>query len=70
MIGILPDKARETYEIPEGYEPMVGLAIGYRGDPQALPEELAKRDLVRRPRKPLGDFVFGGKWGSISDLVV
>ncbi|MBI3799967.1 MAG: nitroreductase family protein [Deltaproteobacteria bacterium] len=69
MIGILPDKAREIYEIPEGYEPMVGLAIGYTGDPQALPEELAKRDLLRRPRKPLRDFVFDGKWGSISDFV-
>ena len=69
MIGILPDKAREIYEIPEGYEPMIGLAIGYRGAPQALPEELAKRDLARRPRKPLREFLFGGKWGNVSDLV-
>jgi nitroreductase len=69
MIGILPDKAREIYEIPEGYEPMIGLAIGYRGAPQALPEELAKRDLARRPRKPLREFIFGRKWGNVSDLV-
>jgi nitroreductase len=69
MIGILPDKAREICEIPEGYEPMIGLAIGYRGDPQALPEELTKRDLARRPRKPLREFLFGGKWGNVSDLV-
>ena len=69
MIGILPDKAREIYEIPEGYEPMIGLAIGYRGAPQALPEDLAKRDLARRPRKPLREFIFGGKWGNVSDLV-
>jgi nitroreductase len=69
MIGILPDKARELYEIPDGYEPMTGLAIGYAEDPHALPEELAKRDLARRPRKPLREFIFGGKWGSASELV-
>jgi nitroreductase len=32
MIGILPDKAREIYAIPEGYEPLTGIAIGYAGD--------------------------------------
>lgn len=69
MIGILPDKAREIYEIPEGYEPMTGIAIGYAGDPNALPEELRERDLVRRPRKPLKEFLFSGKWGNVSDLV-
>ena len=69
MIGILPDKAREIYEIPEGYETMTGIAIGYAGDPNALPEELRERDLVRRPRKPLKEFLFSGKWGNVSDIV-
>src|SRR5438874_10538077 len=27
MIGMLPDKARELYRIPEGVQPMTGLAI-------------------------------------------
>ncbi|MFH0351834.1 MAG: nitroreductase family protein [Chromatiales bacterium] len=64
MIGILPDKARAVYEIPEGHEPMTGIAIGYAGDPKALPEGLRERDLVRRPRKPLKEFVFNSKWGT------
>jgi len=38
MIGILPDRAREIYEISEGYEAWTGLAIGYRGDPTSLPD--------------------------------
>ena len=29
MIGILPDRARELYRIPEGVQPLTGLAIGY-----------------------------------------
>ena len=68
MIGILPDRAREIYEIPQGYEPMTGMAIGYLGDPSRLPGNLKERDLTRRSRKTLREFVFSGKWGTSSDL--
>ena len=34
MIGIDPEKARESYEIPDGSGAGTGLAIGYRGDPR------------------------------------
>ena len=69
MIGILPDKARELYRIPEGFEPKTGLAIGYAADPEALPEKYRERDLAARTRKPLAEFVFAGEWGSASGLV-
>jgi len=69
MIGILPDKAREVYSIPEGCEPMTAIAIGYAGDPNDLPEDLRTRDAARRPRKPLKEFIFGGKWGAPSNLL-
>jgi nitroreductase len=68
MAGILPDKARELYSVPEGYEPMTAIAIGYAGDPTELPEKLRARDGARRPRKPLKEFIFGGKWGVPSAL--
>lgn len=64
MIGILPDKARSTYGIPEGYEAWTALAIGYQGDPASLPERLRDRDLAPRTRKPLREIVFSGKWGN------
>jgi nitroreductase len=69
MIGILPDKAREVYQIPQGYEAWTGLAIGYPGDPKQLPAQLAERDAAKRARKPVREFVFGGKWGTPSPLV-
>jgi nitroreductase len=69
MIGILPDKAREIYAIPEGYEPLTGIAVGYAGDPKALPEGLRDRDLARRPRKPLKEFVFSQMWGNVSEII-
>jgi nitroreductase len=70
MIGILPDKAREVYGIPEGFEAWTGMAIGYRGDPASLPDPLRQRDLAPRQRKPLREFVFSGQWGTPSPLVL
>jgi nitroreductase len=69
MIGILPDKARQAYEIPEGVQPLTGLAIGYPADAASLPETLRARDLAPRDRKPLAEFVFSGKWGTAAGRV-
>jgi nitroreductase len=69
MIGILPDRAREVFRIPEGVQPLTGLAIGYAADPDTLPEKLRERDLAPRTRKPLAEFVFGGAWGTASSLL-
>lgn len=69
MAGILPDRARELFHIPEGFRAVTGLAIGYAADPQDLSEELRQRDTSLRSRKPLADFVFSGRWGQSSSLV-
>ena len=69
MIGILPDKARELYLIPEGVQPVTGLAIGYAADPSTLSEKYRERDLAPRSRKPLNEFVFDGEWGVASKIV-
>jgi hypothetical protein len=69
MIGILPDRVRELYRVPEGVQPLTGLAIGYIGDPNTLPEKYRERDLTLRSRKPLAQFVLSGEWGIASSLV-
>jgi nitroreductase len=69
MIGILPDRARAIYQIPDGVQPLTGLAIGYAGEPGTLPERLRGRDLAPRQRKSLAAFVFNDKWGTASPLV-
>jgi nitroreductase len=69
MAGILPDKAREVFQIPKPSQAWTALAIGYKADPSKLPEALQERDLAPRPRKPLNQFVFTGKWGQPSPLV-
>jgi len=69
MIGILPERVRELYGVPEGYEAVTALAIGYVGDPNRLPDKLKERDLAPRTRKPLREFMFGSRWGRASALV-
>ncbi len=63
MIGILPERARELYAIPDGFQPLTGFALGGLGDLEAADEKLRARDLAPRARKPLGELVFRGRWG-------
>jgi nitroreductase len=70
MIGIVPDKAREVYQIPDHYEAWTAMAIGYKADPAKLPDALKERDLAPRQRKALSEFVFTGQWGNPSPLAL
>jgi nitroreductase len=70
MIGILPAKAREIYQIPEHYEAWTAMAIGYNADPATMSEALKARDLAPRQRKPLSEFLFTGQWKQPSPLVL
>ncbi len=69
MAGIVPDKVRATFGVPEGWDPVSAVAIGYPGDPNTLSEELRARELAAATRKPLRSFVFGGGWGEPSPLL-
>lgn len=63
MKGILPDKARELYGVPEGFEVVTALAIGHAADPDTLTGRFREADTKRRGRRPLPEFVFSGRWG-------
>lgn len=62
MAGFHPDKVRELYGVPEGYEPVAAIAAGYPGDPAALSESLRQRELAPRVRKPQEEFVLRGRF--------
>jgi nitroreductase len=68
MAGILADEAKRTFAIPDGWEAVAGVALGYLGDPATLPEELRKREAGPRERKKLNEFVFTGAWGQAARL--
>jgi nitroreductase len=69
MAGLDPEKARKVFQIPEGWEAVAAMAIGYPGDPATLPEKLRERELAPRTRKPLSEFVMTGGWGHTASFV-
>lgn len=64
MGGFDIDKARETYNIPPGYEAVAAIAVGYLGESETLSEKLQQREAAPRARKPLEQFVFSQHWGN------
>ncbi len=69
MAGFNVEKARADFNIPQGFEPVAMIAVGYAGDSQALPEYLKQRELAPRRRNPISTFVFSGDWGKPLPLV-
>lgn len=63
MAGIRPDKAREVFSIPDGFEAVTALALGYRAGPGAGAPKLRARDEGSRTRRPQSEFVFCAEWG-------
>ena len=69
MAGFDANKAREVFHIPEDWQAVATIAIGYPGDPNSLPDKLKERELAPRVRKALADFVMTGDWGHTSSFV-
>jgi nitroreductase len=63
MAGFNVEAARQRFAVPEGWEPVSVIALGYPGDPGSLDDTLRQRELAQRQRKPLSSFVFSGTWG-------
>jgi nitroreductase len=62
MGGFDANKAVEILHIPAGHEPLAMIALGYPGDPEALPDDLRAREIAPRIRKPISEFVFADSW--------
>jgi nitroreductase len=69
MAGFDANKAKKVYGIPEGYQPVAAIALGYRGNPDTLSEKLLQRELTPRTRKSLEKFVFSSSWNQVSPVV-
>lgn len=69
MAGFDPETAREAYNIPQGWEPIAAMAIGYPGDATSLPEPYQSREKAPRTRKPMREFVMSGEWGHTAEFV-
>lgn len=64
MQGIDQDRCRQQYDIPEGFDPWTGIAIGHVADAdQAADGSFADRDGAPRQRQPIDQFAFAGEFG-------
>ncbi len=55
-------KARELLEIPEGYDLLTVIAVGYPGSIEDLPDDLRERELLPRTRKTVTEIAFQERW--------
>ena len=69
MAGFLIDRARMDCQIPEGYEPVAMMAIGYPGDPALLSDRQRARETQPRVRKAVTEFVYSATWEQPSPLL-
>ncbi len=68
MAGFDPETAKEAFTIPQGWEPIAAMAIGYPGDASSLPEPYLSRENAPRTRKPIREFVMSGQWGHTAEF--
>ncbi len=62
MGGFDADRAVNALGIPEGFRPMVMLAIGHPEPADGLPEDLKERELSQRSRRPQEEIAFASSW--------
>lgn len=64
MAGFDRGKARQVYAIPEGWEPVAMIAIGFEGPVDALTEKQKAAEVAPRTRKPLSEMIEGARFGA------
>jgi nitroreductase len=69
MGGFSVEKARAALGIPEGYEPVTVIALGYLPELMESGESASSLVAKNRSRKPLDEFVFEGRWGRRSRFI-
>ena len=68
MAGFDAAKVKAEYDVPEHFDPMAAMAIGYLGSPESIPEGFRKGEVAPGTRKPISDFAFTKKWGEQYEL--
>lgn len=69
MGGFNTALALEKFKVPENFDAVSMIVLGYPGDPNQLPERLKEREFKIRERRPLSSLVFSGEFGKSSNLV-
>jgi nitroreductase len=62
MAGFDRGRARLELSVPDDYEVVTAVAIGYLGAPDSLPDNLKQRELAPRQRKDISELAFEGRF--------
>jgi len=65
MAGFSPDKARELFEVPDEFDIVTMIAVGYKGNAEILPESMREMESSVRDRKDLDSLLFCGDWNKM-----
>ena len=63
MSGIVAERIRAAWALPDDILPLTALAIGHAASLETTPEDMRDRQARPRERRPLPEFVFGEHWG-------
>lgn len=63
MAGMDRDAVRELYEVPAGFDVVIALAVGQRGDAAELDAASMRKERAQRLRREQSDFVFAKRFG-------
>jgi len=62
MGGFDVERSAKALALPSNIEPVAMAALGFKGDPSELPEDVAARESKKRTRKPVVEFVLNSAW--------
>ncbi len=62
MAGFNSQETENLFKLPSGFEAITIFTIGYRGNPDALDDDLKQREIAPGVRKLQNDFVFYEEW--------
>lgn len=62
MGGIEREQIKSTFEIPDGYTPVTGIALGHPGDILQIPEEIQDDEMKAQERKKVNSFAFNAEF--------
>jgi hypothetical protein len=63
MGGFDASRVRAEFAIPDTFDCLAMLTIGYQLPLEQIPEALKERELAPRSRRDLGESFFAGAWG-------
>lgn len=62
MGGFDAEKVRGAFQVPEQFDCMAMIAVGYPAEPDVLASPYRERERAERVRKPLEELFFDGEW--------